>query len=255
MPPSPLPTLPEMQQRFRAAVLSNDDAPVADFVHGAHGETAARIGVYRNTVQASLIDVLATAFPATQRIVGETFFSTLAARFIVTAPPRVPQLSLYGDGFTNFLAGQDVAQQLPYLPDVARLEWARGESYFAADAPSLNAARLAALSPDDMDHIALALHPATRLISSNYPIYRIWEVNQPSVTDVPAVDMSVGQWVMVSRRDHHIVTRALEKYDAAFISAIAAGRTLSEAAAGIPDAFDLQQALQHHFINSTFTDT
>lgn len=255
MSPSPLPVLQEMQRRFRAAVLGSDDAPVADFIHGAHGETAARIGVYRNTVQASLIDVLATAFPVTQRILGERFFSAIAARFIVTAPPRVPQLSLYGDGFTDFLAGQDVAQQLSYLPDVARLEWARGESYFAADAPPLNIARLAALSPEDMDRIVLGLHPATRMISSKYPIYRIWEVNQLSVTDVPAVDMSVGQRVLVSRRDHHLVTRALDKFDAAFVSAIAAGKNLSAAAAGLPETFDLQQALQNHFINGTFTDT
>lgn len=245
---SPLPTLAEMQARFRAAVLSQDDAPVQDFVRG-------NIRVYRNTVQASLIDVLATAFPVTQRIVGTDFFAGLAGRFVAAAPPRVPQLALYGGGFADFIAREDVGRQLPYLPDTARLEWARGESYFAADAPALNAARLAALGPDDLERIVLALHPATRLIDSGYPIYRIWEVNQPAITQVPRVDMNVGQWALVSRRGHHVVTREIVKADAAFLSAIIAGKTLAEATAAITNArFDLQQALQDHFINGTFRD-
>ncbi len=245
---SPLPTLAEMQARFRATVLGDDDAPVRDFVRG-------HIGVYRNTVQAGLIDVLATAFPVTQRIVGPDFFHGVAGRFVAAAPPRVPQLSLYGDGFADFIAREDVGRQLSYLPDTARLEWARGESYFAADAPTLNAVRLAAFGPDDLERMALALHPATRLIGSNYPIYRIWEVNQPAVIKVPRVDMNVGQWALVSRREHHVVTREILKADAAFLSAIIAGKTLAEATTAITDArFDLQQALQDHFINGTFRD-
>lgn len=241
-------SLAEIQARFHAAVLSQDDTPVRDFVRGG-------IGVYRNTVQASLIDVLAAAFPVTQRIVGADFFHTLAGRFVVTAPPRVPQLSLYGDGFADFIAHEDVGRQLPYLADTSRLEWARGESYFAADALALDAARLAALGPDDIEHIVLTLHPATRLISSTFPIYRIWEVNQPAVTQVPRVDMTVGQWALVSRRGHHVVTREIVKADAAFLSAIIAGKTLAAATAAITDArFDLQQALRDHFINGTFRD-
>lgn len=245
---SPLPTLAEMQDRFRAAVLGHDDTPVRGFVRGD-------IGIYRNTVQASLIDVLAAAFPVTQRIVGADFFRTLAGRFVAAAPPRVPQLSLYGGGFAEFIAGEEAGRQLPYLPDTARLEWARGECYFAADAPTLRAARLAALGPDDIERMVLALHPATRLIASPYPIHRIWEVNQPAVTDVPRVDMNIGQWALVSRRGHHVVTREIVKADAAFLSAIIAGRPLGEAAAAISDSrFDLRQALQDHFINGTFRD-
>jgi hypothetical protein len=198
--------------------------------------------------------VLATAFPVTQRIVGERFFTQLATRFVIAAPPRIPQLSLYGDGFADFIAGDDVARRLPYLPDVARLEWARGEAYFAADASPLDMAQLAALSPDDMDHITLRLHPATRLISSAFPIYRIWEVNQPTVTDVPAVDMSLSQHALVTRRGHHVVTREISKPDAYFLAAVAKGQTLSRATAYMAGDFDLQQALQNHFLNGTFRE-
>ncbi len=166
----------------------------------------------------------------------------------------MPQLSLYGDAFPAFIAREDVAQRLPYLPDVARLEWARAESYFAADAPHLDMTKLASLSPHDMDRVVLRLHPATRMIASPFPIYRIWEVNQPTVTDVPTVDMSIAQCALVSRHGNNIVTREISETDAGFLRDIAQGKTLSEATAHMPGTFDLQHVLQDHFLNGTFSD-
>jgi hypothetical protein len=249
---SPDPSLRETQRHFRAAVLGGDTAPVAAVVRGAD-----RIGVYRNTVQGSLIDVLATAFPVVRRIVADAYFAALARRFIAAAPPRMPHLSMYGDGFADFIAGADVGTRLPYLTDTARLEWARGECYFAADAAPLDTARLAALLPSAMEQTVLHPHPATRLIVSAYPIYRIWTVNQPEVTAVPPVDMETGEQVLVSRRGHHVVTRAITAGDGVFVSAAMAGETLGEAAAAAQKAeagFDMQEALQAHFINGTFRD-
>src|SRR5258706_11424995 len=125
--------LRDLQIHFRKAVLGADDGALREFVR-APGPIADRIDVYRNTVQSSLTEVLASAFPVTQRIVGDRFFAGLARAFIAAHPPRRPHLSTYGDGFSAFIAASDIEQQLSYLPDVARLEWARGEAYFAADA-------------------------------------------------------------------------------------------------------------------------
>jgi hypothetical protein len=248
------PDLAIMQRRFRAAMLSDSDGDAAPLIDA---NAAGRISIYRNTVRQSLADVLATAFPVTRRIVGAVFFAGLADGFIIKAPPRVPQLLAYGRDFADFIAGQDVGQRLAYLADVARLEWLRGEAYFAADAPPLDPQRLAALSPDAMERLVLDMHPATRLLCSTHPIHRIWEVNQPKIVEVPKVDMSVAQCVLISRRDHHVVVREIGAGDATFISALARGKPLGEAAGATLAQhadFDLQRALQDHFIHQTFRD-
>lgn len=249
-----LPDLSLIQQRLRAAVLGDEDGDVIPLIEP---EAAARISVYRHTVRQSLADVVATAFPVTRRIVGAHFFARLADRFIVAAPPRLPQLLAYGDAFPAFIAGENVGQRLPYLADIARLEWMRSEAYFAADAPPLDPARLAVLSPDAMVQLVLAFHPATRLLCSSHPIHRIWEINQPDIAEVPEVDMNISQCVLVSRRDHLVVAREMSTADTAFTSALARGTPLGEAA-GLTIAqhanFDLQQALQDHFIHHTFRD-
>lgn len=245
----------ELQRTFRATVTSRDDA-VAPLVRAAHGPVSRRIAVYRNTVQKSLIDVLAVAFPVTQRIVGERFFAAMARDFVVQHPPRAPQLSLYGDGFAAFIAAHQRTQGLPYLADVARLEWARGEAYFAADAPALDPAALAAIAPDQLVKVKLNPHPATRLMTSTHPIHRIWAVNQPDVADVPAIDMNVAESVLISRPLYEVHLRKITQANGAFVAACAQGQMLGEAVAQAfvaEPAFDFQAALQDHLINGTFT--
>jgi len=206
------------------------------------------LAVHRNNVHGSLGETLATAFPVTRRIIGAKAFAALADAFVCAAPPRVPQLSAYGMGFADFVAGHEVGLQLTYLADVARVEWARAESYFAADAAAFDPAGLAALTPEAMAEVVLRLHPATRLVQSRFPIHRIWEVHQSG--DIPQVDMSVGETVLVTRPGLEIVTRKISAADAALVKAIMAGRTLGEAAEAMGP--DLQAALAAHFSYATF---
>ncbi|MBL8642985.1 MAG: putative DNA-binding domain-containing protein [Rhodospirillaceae bacterium] len=248
----------EMQRAFKATVMGTGDADaVAALVRAPKGDVSRRIAVYRNTVQKSLTDVLAAAFPVTERIVGPRFFFVLARDYAVQFPPEVPQLSVYGAGFADFIAHHPRTQGLAYLPDVARLEWARGETYFAADAPPLNAAWLSAFGPEQLPQARFVVHPATRLVRSAYPIHRIWSVNQPEVAEVPAVDMAAAQSVLLTRPVYDVGLRLLSEADAAFVAACAAGATLNDAAVAalaVDEGFDLQAALQEHFRQGTFTD-
>jgi hypothetical protein len=240
--------LRNLQKNFRAALLGHESVGLSDVM------PAARLNVYRNTVQRSLVDALAASFPVIHRVVGADFFAGFARKFIAAHPPERPQLSTYGEKFADFISLAKVGRQLPYLADVARLEWARNESYFAADVAPLDPQQLA-VDAEQLEDMTVRLHPAARCVASRFPIFTIWEVNQPDIGDVPVVDMNVPQAVMISRPTHHVVTRAVPLADAAFIIAIMEGETFGGAVdtALLNDpAFDLQQALALHFQYGTF---
>ncbi len=224
--------LHDVQRHLREAVLGT----------GALGEDPG-LSVYRRTVQGSLVNALAATFPVTRRILGGRAFAEITRAFVLDHPPQRPQLSAYGEGFAVSLTGH----ALPYLAYVARLEWARTESYFAVDAPALDFTALARLSAEEMADVRLMLHPATRVIESRYPIQRIWDVNQQE--NVPAVDMGVGECVLVRRKGHHVTSGVIAPEDAAFLHRIAEGQTLGNAAEGVSD---LQGALAAHFSGGTF---
>lgn len=244
----------DLERCFRAAVLGDEDGDLATIVAAPRGSTATRIDVYRNTVQASLIDVLAAAFPVVRRIVGADYFTALARTFVVAAPPRAAHLSVYGFEFPSFISRRAEDHRLPYLSDIARLEWARGEAYFAADAGVLDPAALVAAG-DSVGHLSFTLHPAVRLIGSRFPIMTIWSVNQPDIADVPVIDLTAGETALISRPDMTVVTRQIPEADGIFVERLGAGATFetaADAALARDPNFDLQAALGLHLRHGTF---
>jgi hypothetical protein len=87
-----------------------------------------RIAIYRRTVFANYRNALAATYPVVKRLVGAPFFNTAVDSYVHAHPSASGDLNVYGDAFGDFLAAYPHAANLPYLPDVARLEWAIDEA-------------------------------------------------------------------------------------------------------------------------------
>ena len=122
--------LRETQEEFAAALLGG----------GAH-RFDRRLQVYRNNVFVSLLQALADVYPVLVRLVGRDYFDQAARRFVREHPSRSGNLHDFGSELPGFLGRLPEAASLPYLPDVAALEWAWHEAFHAGDAPALEAAR------------------------------------------------------------------------------------------------------------------
>ena len=241
--------LRDLQAAFAAHLLGADRADLAAEVLAAEvlaaevlGDAipaAARLRVYRHHVFESLGSALAATFPTVQALVGADFFRGLARAFVGQSPPDQPVLAEYGAGFPAFIAGHDAARDLPYLADVARLDWALNLAFHAPADGRLAAADLAAVPADRLPSLRLALAPGTALISSSYPLDRIWAASQP---DAPAgtVDLDGGgAHLLVLRRPDDAAFVALSAGEAAFVAGLANGLSLEEAACRADPGFDL----------------
>ena len=85
-------------------------------------ETAAAYRFLRNE-EVSWDKVLGSAFPVVRQLVGEEFFSALARAYGMAHPSDNPDLNRFGAAFAGFLRDFPHVAELPYLPDMARLEW------------------------------------------------------------------------------------------------------------------------------------
>ena len=248
----------DMQQAFRRSVLSGEDAPEAiDLIAPDHIGPGQRLGIYRNNTTVSLIGVLMAAYPVVTRLVGERFFRHAARIYVRTTPPQVPQLLAYGRDFPEFLEAFEPAQSLPYLPDVARFEWARQQAYFAADATPLSPQSLQAVPAEAYADLVFGLHPSVRLVASRYPVQRIWEVNQAvdGISERVDVDQG-GESVLVLRPHRAVLANRLSAGDFALVTAFASAASLSQAAGealAVEPGFDLQAALAGHLQRGTFS--
>lgn len=140
--------------------------------------SAAPMRVYLNTVMLGAVEALAANFPVTAMILGERTFEAHALAYARRHPPEVPVLAHYGQSMSDWLAGQPLARELPYLADVARCEELHIQALHAADAPVLEPAMLEALRPDQLLSYKLRLHPATRFGWFETPAMAIWLAHQ-----------------------------------------------------------------------------
>lgn len=248
--------LHDLQRDFAAVALKNTTAPLLPHIEDPTGSKERRLGVYHANTINSLIDVLASAYPIAQRIVGERFFNALAKAFIDTAPPRQPTLFRYGNGLADFLDGFTPAQDVPYLADIARLEWARIDAYFAEDYEPLDPQRLAEVDPEKISDVRFKTCPSFHLVESAYPVYQIWTVNQPSHDDIPKIDFTCAEQGLISRRTNEVFQHTVTPGTFTWLRALSDGTTLGSAtteALSLDQDFDLQNTLRQHLADGTFT--
>ncbi|MEQ1519080.1 MAG: DNA-binding domain-containing protein [Usitatibacteraceae bacterium] len=199
---------------------------------------------------ANLRGALKDIYPVTLAIVGESFFLRAADEFIRETPSRAGDLNRFGREWAAFLGAYPHAQELPYLADVARLEWAWHEAFHAADAAAFDLARLGEIPPENHGSLRFSLHPAVRFVDSKFPILRIREVNQPGYAGELAVNWDVRAESLIVRRDiddgMSVQVERIGATESLFLQALQRGETLESAAdvafAADP-AFDLQARL------------
>ncbi len=216
------------QHEFASALL-DPSAPIPSQLLRQEGHAARkRFGVYRNNVIASFVSALAARFPVVCRLVGSEFFGAMARCYVIDRPPRSPVLLLYGEAFAEFIENFAPVASIEYLGDIARLEFARGRAYHAADASPLDRKILAALRADDIADLRVALHPSVSLLDSRYPIVSIWEAHQQAEV-VPIEDWS-PQAALVARPDLEVATWCLPPGGYVFIGGLAERMTMAQAA-------------------------
>ncbi len=236
--------------------------------HGTHGAAAAallrsgfglaperRLQVYRNNHFESLTDALGAVYPVTRALVGEPFFRGVARRCVVQHPPREPNLHRFGRALPALLARLPTAHSLPYLADVARLEWAVHEVAHEADPKPFDPARLATLPPPQQPRLRLRLQPASRFVASAYPVLRIWQTNQPGAAAQAVALDEGGVRLLVARRDHEVEMRLLGAAEDRWLRALARGADLEAAtldALAVDPGFDLPGCLARHVALGSF---
>ena len=246
--------LHELQSLFLEAVFANADAEATLLTHCVTAGGAPKQGLqtYRRGVLGQRRHALEASYPVLVQVVGPAFFQTAAELYGAQTPSRQGDLNRYGDTFADFLAAWPPAGALPYLGDLARLEWAVQRMHDAPDAET-DPEAWRVIAPQDYGALRLRLHPACTRFDARWPVGEIWRAHQAHSEAsrreaLQAIDFSRPACELVSRTHARVQVRALGTGEAAWYDAIARGVTLSEAlelALRRQPDFDVSTALLH----------
>jgi hypothetical protein len=223
-------SLRDTQAAFAAHLCGHDQPELVVTIAGDPRTALQRLQLHRHHVMRSVGAALAATFPTVAAVVGQEFFALLARDFMAGTALEDPVLSRYGEHFPQFLTAKQDMHGLPYLADVARLDWALNVAFHAGLEPRLSAADLAGWPQESLLSLSARLPTGSSLIESAYPLDLIWQASQPGAS-VGKVDLAAGRVCLaIFRRPDDAAFVVLTPGEAAFIKCLCRGDPLAAAA-------------------------
>ena len=253
-----MPELRLTQEAFAEALIDASlTARAAATLLGTPEQAVARLAIYRGNMAAAARKALGGAFPVVAKIVGAGFFEGLARDYLRRYPPVEGDLNVYGENFAEFVAAFPHTRDLPYLSDVARMEWLAHRAYYAADAEPPDPLRAASIPAENMTRMRLVPAPACGLLESRWPLARIWEIHQDDYEGEFSVDLEAGlAWILVHRPQFMVrvepLSRGAHRFLDCSMHGTPVGNALESALAAQPD-FDLTSVLANWIATGVIT--
>ena len=260
-------SLRELQEDFArsldAAPTAQGEAPVeisaalSSAVRGDELSAAQRVQVYRNNYQTSLRGALRAVYPVVAQLVGEGFFAWLGYEFLLRYPSRSGTLHDFGIELAGFIESFEAAKPHPFLPDVARLEWAWHEAFHEQEQPPLDLSRLAAVEPYQHEALQFRLHPSTRLLKFSTPALSIWRAHQPDSDVTPVGAAGAQECAVVIRAHADVAVAELGFGEFQLLTALQSGVTFGDAceeAHAVDPELDFAGCIERHVALGTLAD-
>jgi hypothetical protein len=176
--------------------------------------------IYRNNTIGTRKRALQAIYPVIEKVLGESCFDMLAIDFVNASPSIDSDLNLYGAGFPEFL--QDLSNnetafsELPYLKDLATLEWLYHKNYYAADDLPISEKQFADIDTSVMLERSRSLFCMRTL----FPIYDIWQNHQgnKSVKEVSA--LTDEDYILIFRQQGHPVVQLLDREEWSILQSV-----------------------------------
>lgn len=221
-----------------------------DVVPGVAAEAVNCLRVYRNGSVHTCSEVLRSNYPAAAALCGEEFMTTLAVHYVASNPPMQAHLSAFGAGFADWLGTADGAHdprnavvQIPHLVDVARLDAAWTQAYFAVDETTLSPGRAATLAAEDhLETTCVQAAAHVSLVECEAPVLNYWTALRDNFAAQPRQLSAEPQQVAVWRQGVEVRFTAPGPAEHALLQAIQRPIALGEAgseAMQADAAFDL----------------
>lgn len=233
------------------------------FATQSDNESLQRFAIYQNNVFHSLTNALGDLYPVVKQLVGDEFFTGMAAYYLRQEPPKQAAMVHFGKSFAKFLSIFEHTQSMPYLAPVAELELSRHHAYHAKDCLPLSVNDFANIDPEQIAEATLTPHPSLQMIKADYAIFTIWQMHQADNNSDERVEINEPQQVLIVRPSYEVVVLSVDPYTYRFIDLLAKGNSIATAIHEInteleatpeKNTFDPSSAINFLIEQQLFTD-
>jgi hypothetical protein len=232
-------TLAETQALFHEILTSTEqvrpDRIDACFAGTSELPAVERVAIYANMYRWRLVEALRETFPNLVRFLGDEGFAALAEDYLHRHPSEHHDVGQVGRRLAAFLREYPDPER-PDLADLAELEWARQQVFFAPRPEPAGAEALAGLDAESFSRARLVLSPALRVLVLPHaatPLWRRLENGEPPGPPSPG-PAPVAVW----RSGFEVFHGELTLDEAAALGAARSGDSLATICAAFADRED-----------------
>lgn len=248
-------SLRDFQDEMARVVTRHVDAEKLSCLWGDDVTVAARVNVYRNNYKIGHEQALAAIYPAIQRIVGNEYFRYLAREYSRQYPSMSGNIHHLGKHLSQFLTTIYSLASLPYLQDVARLEWAYHELLHSRAGHPIPPAKLRRLALLEDGLINFKAQAVLQMLASDYPILTIWQVNNNDAMEVPPIDLGSGKnYLLLYRVGERVGIADVTRDEFEFVNDLCVGISLNEALQRAAEGIDVAKLLAFCIAETIFED-
>lgn len=211
-----------------------------------------RLEVYSHAYFARLHDCLRDDFGALARALGPAPFHDLVKTYLMLHPPTRPSLRHAGDHLAEHLATEPFhaifARHCPYAVDLARLEWALVEAFYAEDSPCLAREELGSLPLEAWTGLRFETVASLQILGCAWPVQRVRERFEREGSEAawdaaPALEAE-ATCLRVWRQDDRVAYRAIDRLEHEALAAASAGEPFGAICERVAEAVGEAQAAQ-----------
>ena len=173
-------------------------------------------------------EALAMTYKHTLALVGEDFFNAVSREFIIKHPPTENNIISYGSGFNAFLETLTQLESMPYIAEMAKLEWLIEQtSNSPISQQTLDLQKLALVPENSLACLRFEVPSEVALFSSTQDIYQLYQM----LTNNAVVETDLNKACYLALKKHpdfRVELIPLEKQQFLLLQQLTAGKSLGQ---------------------------
>ncbi len=136
------------------------------------------MAIYQNNFLMTAARALSVSYPVITKMLGEQGITVLAKRLLKVSMPATGDWADWGFDLPRELAASELAEALPFLPDMANLEW-HIHRLNRTKQSQFEQLSLELLQQHDLQNLYLKMQNGLTLVTSEYPVVELWRAHRP----------------------------------------------------------------------------
>lgn len=210
--------------------------------------------VYRNNYYISLTEALRSVYVSVDKLVGKGFFDFVAHSYIDAHPSKSGNLHEFGSYFSYFIGSLDQAASVPYIADIAKLDWAWHQMFHAKDSAPLNVETLEEFEHEELGALNFKFIEGMQVLTMGFTVFGLWNHCREIPGFEGADELSYNkttEFIMIHRLGLDVVVSLMSQAEVTFIEELKKGECLADATESAMShnmQFQLLEVLQSLFV-------